>query len=149
MSISRWKPSTEMMASQDTMNPLFEDSFLWPQGWMAPWDGAKIFLLDIYEDGSNLVVKANLPGIKPEDLDIEIREYVLTISGDIKQEKEYKEDDFHLHERPFGHLQRSVTFPYAVKVDQAVAELEDGILTLTLPKIEVTKGRKILLKTST
>jgi HSP20 family protein len=146
MSISMWNPSTEMMPLRDAMDRQFEDSFLWPQSWIVPWNSAEMFPLDIYEDGSNLVVKAILPGIKPEDVYIEAGENVLIISGDIKQEKERKKEDYYLHERRYGHIQRSIILPCTVKVDQAEPEFEYGILTLTLPKAETTKRKRILLK---
>ncbi len=86
MSIERWKPYNEIMSLRDAMNRMLEESFFLPQGWMARTMGAELIPLDIYEKGDDLIVKAPLPGIKAEDLNIEVRERVLTISGETKQE---------------------------------------------------------------
>ena len=95
-----------------------------------------------------MLVKASLPGIKPEDLNIEVRDNVLIISGETKLETERKEENYFLNERRYGQFRRSVALPYAVKVEQAEAEIKDGILTLTLPKGEEAKPRHISVKTS-
>ena len=140
------KTANQLVSLRDAVNQLVEDSFLWPQDFHAFLNGTEIIPLDIYEEGNNIVVKAPLPGIKPEDLNIEVHENVLTISGEVKEEKERKEKDYHLRERGYGHFQRSVTLPEEVKVDQAEAEFSEGILTLTLPKTESAKKKKILVK---
>jgi HSP20 family protein len=146
MAISRWKPRNEMMSLRDAMNRMFDDSFFWPQDWLAPMEGAQSIPLDIYEEGDNLVVKASLPGMKPEDLSIEVSNNILNITGETKEEQERKEKGYHLKERRYGQVRRSVSLPYDVKVDKANAEFENGILTLTLPKTEVTKAKKIEVK---
>jgi HSP20 family protein len=131
---------------KETLERLIGDSFILPLALPAFWAAGTI-PLDIYEEGNNLVVKALLPpGIKPEDLDIEVDENVLMISGEIKLEMLRKRENYFLNERRYGQVRRSVTLPYDVKVDQVEARLKVGILTLTLPKAETTKGKKIALK---
>jgi len=147
MSMTRWKPSNEIVSLRDAMDRMLEESFFWPRGLMSrALGGAEFIPLDIFEKGNNLIVKAPLPGVKPEDLNIEVHEKVLTISGETKQEEERKEKDYHLQEQRYGRFERSVTLPCAVKVDKAEADYDDGVLTLTLPKAEETKGKKIAVK---
>lgn len=146
MSITRWKPGNEMPSLRGAMSRMFDDSFFWPQDWLATQSGGENIPLDIYEDGDDLVVKATLPGMKPEDLSVEVRENVLSISGETREEDERKGKGYHLKERRFGQVKRQVALPYEVKVEQAKAEFEDGVLTLRLPKTETSMGRKIQVK---
>ncbi len=146
MSIIPKKQSNELVSLKDVVSRLVEDSFFLPQALLAYWNGDRTIPLDVYEEGNHLVVKATLPGIKAEDLNIEAHENILSISGQIQHETERKEEDYFLNERRYGQFRRSVVLPYDVKVDQVEAEFEDGILTLTLPKVEATKGKKVSIK---
>ncbi len=112
---------------------------------MSFLSGAGTIPMDVYEEGETLVVKASLPGIKPEDLSIEVRDNVLTISGQTKVATEKEGKGYLLSEHSYGQLQRSVILPVDVVVAKANAEFEDGMLTLTLPKAPASKGKKILL----
>jgi HSP20 family protein len=85
----------------------------------------------MYEENNAIVIKAALPGIRPEDLKIEVRENFLTISGQTQEESNHKEGDYLLNKRGYGQIRRSVTLPCEGKVDQTEAEFEDGLLTLT------------------
>ncbi|HVM70936.1 MAG TPA: Hsp20/alpha crystallin family protein [Anaerolineales bacterium] len=146
MSINREKQNTEIISLRDAMDRMLAESFILPRTWMAHSLGAEFIPLDIYEEANDLVVKAPVPGVKPEDLNIEVREDVLTISGEIKQEKERKEEAYHMHEQRYGRFERSVALPCVVNVDKAKTEFEDGILTLTLPKVAAAKGKKIAVQ---
>ena len=140
------KQSNETMSLGDAIGRLIEDSFFLPDAFVSYWRGTGIVPLDVYEDGNNLVIKAALPGIKPEDLNIEVRDNVLTISGETKENVEQKGKGYLLNERRSGQFKRTVTLPYDVDADKAEAEYEDGVLTLTLPKAEAAEGKKISLK---
>jgi HSP20 family protein len=146
MTISSRNKTNELVTLGDAIGRLIEDSLIWPLALTSHFTGSGTIPLDVYEEGNNLVVKASLPGIKPEDLNIEVRENVLTVSGETKLETERKGKDFLLNERRYGQFRRSVALPYDIKVDKVEAEFEDGILTLTLPKAETTKGKKISVK---
>ncbi len=146
MSITRFRTPTDIVSLREAVDRMLEQSFIWPRGWLASRTGADIIPLDMYEEGNNLIVKAPVPGVKPEDLNIEIREDVLTISGEIKEEKEHKQEDYHLREQRYGRLERSVALPCAVIADDAEAEFDAGVLTLTLPKAAATEGKKIAVK---
>jgi len=146
MAISREKPINEIVSLRDAMDRMLAESFILPRAWMAHSISAEFIPLDIYEEDKDLVVKAPIPGVKPEDLNIEVNDDVLIIKGETKQEKDRKEENYHLHEQRYGRFERSVTLPCAVNVDKAKAEFEDGVLTLILPKVEETKGKKIAVK---
>jgi HSP20 family protein len=128
------------------MDRLFEESFVRPRSWLAPTDGAATLALDVHESADDVTVKASIPGVKPEDIDISVTGDTLTIKGETREEKEEKEGNYHLHERRYGAFQRSVSLPTLVKADKASAEFENGVLTLTLPKVEEVKPKSIKIK---
>ena len=104
--------------------------------------------LDIYEDKDKYVAKAELPGMRKEDIDVSLEGNTLTISGERKQEEEKKEGDTYRSERYFGRFQRTVTLPAAVDANKIQAIYKDGVLTVTVPKTEEAKPKQIEVKTS-
>ncbi|MDX1951953.1 MAG: Hsp20/alpha crystallin family protein [Verrucomicrobiota bacterium] len=103
--------------------------------------------LDLYEDKNNLVVKAELPGLKKEEIEISFHDRALTIAGERKHEKAYEGSETSRAERFFGRFQRTLALPKAVDANQITASYKDGILTVTLPKSEEAKPRQIEVKT--
>ena len=145
MNLVRWEPFREMMSLRDAMDRLFEDSFVRP--WSFRGDHGVMGLpLDMYQTADDVVVKATLPGVKPEEVDISISGDTLTIKGEHKEEQEVKEEDYFHKERRCGTFSRSVVLPVQVKSDKAEAVFENGILTLTLPKAEEVKPKQIKVK---
>lgn len=143
----RWEPLRDFVSLRDAMDRLFEDSFVTPQrGWLAPLRAADL-AMDLYETNDEVVVKATLPGIKPDEVDITITGNTLTIRGESKQENEVKEKDYIRRERHSGSFSRSVTLPDGLKSDKAEAMFEDGVLTLKVPKSEEIKPKSIKVKT--
>lgn len=141
--IVRWDPFREMMSFRDMMNRVFDESFSRQLGSSEDWNMPSV---DMYQTDKELVVKAVLPGMKPEDIQISITGDVLTLRGETKQEQEVKEANYHLHERRFGNFSRSLPLPVAVVTDKAHAEFENGILTLVLPKSEEDRPKTITVK---
>jgi HSP20 family protein len=92
------------------------------------------------------VVKANLPGLKADDVQISVASGVLTLRGEFKQENEREEATYHVLERRAGTFERSVTLPIDVQTDKAKADFEDGVLTISLPKAEAVKPKTITIK---
>jgi HSP20 family protein len=92
------------------------------------------------------VVKAALPGLMPEDVSINITGETLAIKGESKAEQEIKKEDYLYKERRYGAFSRSVVLPSGLKTDKAEATMEDGILTLTIPKVEEVKPKKVSVK---
>ena len=105
-------------------------------------------VLDMHEDKDNLIVKAELPGMKKEDIDISLHDGCLSLSGERKGEEKYEQADVHRAERFVGRFQRTVTLPSPVAVDRVKAQYKDGILTITLPKTEESKPKRIDVNTN-
>jgi HSP20 family protein len=141
MAIDRWDPFREAVSLRDAMNTLLQESFIRPGGQSASTGVA--LPLDVSETEDAFVVKASLPGIKPEDVEITVHGDVLSIRGESKVDEEKKGEHWHIRERRSGSFQRSVSLPTPVNSDKAHADFEHGVLTLTLPKSEAAKPRQI------
>lgn len=142
MSLMRWDPFAEMRSLREVMDRLFDESFVQPAAWLErtmPGD----LDLDLIETGDALVVKASVPGVKPEDVDITVQNNVLTIQGETREEREAAEGRYHRRERRYGSFRRSVALPVDVNADAADARFEDGVLTITLPKTEQARAKRI------
>mgnify|MGYP002750729929 CR=1 FL=1 len=138
----RWDPFRDMMSLRDAMDRLVEESVVRPRG---GWDyeGAGRLALDVFEDDNEVTVKASIPGVAPEDIDISVTGDVLTIKGGKSTEHEEKKGNYHLRERRFGAFQRSIVLPTSIQADKAEAEFKNGELILTLPKAEEVKPKSI------
>ena len=104
--------------------------------------------IDIYEDKDKISVKAELPGMKKEDISVSLDGNTLTIAGERKHEEQHKEGETYRAERFFGRFQRSITLPQQVDSNKIQANYKDGVLTVTLPKSEEAKSKQIEVKTS-
>lgn len=102
--------------------------------------------LDISETKGDLVVKAELPGIDPKEIDISLNEGILTIKGEKRQEKEEKEEGYHLVERNYGSFTRSIRLPREIQNEKISASYKDGVLRITLPKTEEAKKKEVKIK---
>jgi HSP20 family protein len=99
--------------------------------------------LDMFEDGNDLVVKADLPGVSRKGLDISIENDILTIKADKSEETERKESSYYYHERDYGHFERCMTLPSRVDAEKVTANLKNGVLEIRMPKTEVPETKKI------
>ena len=146
--IVRWEPFKDMMSLREAMNRLFEDSFIRPSAWPLPFEGETVGLpVDVIEGKDNVVVKASVPGLKPEDIDVSITGDTLTIKGETKSEEKVEQGSYIRQERRYGKFERSLQLPSLVVADKADAKFEHGVLTLTLPKAEEVKPKTIKVKT--
>ncbi len=143
--ITRWEPFNEMVSLRDAVNQLFQDSFIRPGSWLMPFDGAQP-AVDVMETKDEVVIKASVPGIKPDDIDITLTGDQLTIKGETKNEQKIEEGNYIRQERRFGAFQRTLTLSTPVISDKIKAEFENGVLTLTLPKSEEVKPKSIKVK---
>jgi HSP20 family protein len=134
------------MSLRQAMDRLFEDSFVRPSRALGPSGEVAAPALDVYQTPNDIVVKAALPGLKPKDVDIDITGETLTIRGESKAEQEIKKEDYLYQERHYGALSRSVVLPSGLKPDKAEAAMENGILTLTIPKAEEVRPKAITVK---
>jgi HSP20 family protein len=142
MTLQRWEPLREVVSLRDAMNSLLQDSFVRPVGLLG--DGSTAMLpLDVAENENEFIVKASMPGVRPEDVQITAQGDTITIRGEFKAEDEKKDAQYHLRERRFGQFQRTVTLSTPISADKAQARFENGVLTLTLPKAEEAKPKQI------
>ena len=144
-SMIRWNPFGEMARMRSEIDRLFEDAFNAPTG---KWERSSVwgFPLDVTEGDEAFTVKAAVPGMKADDLDITITDNVLVIKGETEAEETREEEKVHLRERRYGSFMRSISLPVPVEADQVKASYESGILTLNIPKAEVVKPKRISVK---
>jgi HSP20 family protein len=102
--------------------------------------------VDVVESKDDFIVKASVPGINPDDLDVSYADDVLTIKGEIKSDNEVKDNQFHLRERRYGSFARSISLPTKIKADAIEASYQNGVLSLLLPKAEEVKPKRISIK---
>jgi len=143
MAILRWEPVRDPLAGQREFDRLFREAFPAFFGGSEPSTRTWAPPVDIYENADNIVLKAELPGIDPQDVDIRVEENTLYLKGERRFEKEVKEESYHRVERTYGSFARSFSLPSSIAADKVVAEYKDGVLTLTLPKREEAKPTTI------
>ncbi|MFA7097409.1 MAG: Hsp20/alpha crystallin family protein [Gammaproteobacteria bacterium] len=139
----------------EEMDRLFEGFF--PRGWMRPfrmeWPAwpemmqvARVPKVDIVERDNEVLVRAEIPGVKKEDLDVSVTDDTVTIRGTARTEAEDEKGEYYRRELHYGEFARTVALPAAVNADLCSARFKDGILELTLPKVERTKRRTIRIE---
>jgi HSP20 family protein len=134
-----------MFTLQQRLNRLFEDTFLPPGAEpysMAAWSPS----CDIFETGNEIVVKAEIPGVKKEDVKVSVQDNVLTLSGERKFEEETKKENYVRVERGYGSFTRSFTLPAYVDATKISAGFKDGLLEVKLPKSEAAKPKEVEIK---
>ena len=143
MAIVRWDPFRDL---QERMNRMFDDSYR-GTGRGEDWGlgGAWAPPVDIYEKDGNIVVKAELPGLDPKDVDVRVENNVLTLRGQRKLEENVTQDSYHRVERSYGSFTRSFTLPSVVDTEKIQANYKDGVLRLTLPTREEAKPKQIAI----
>ena len=144
MSLARWDPFTDLMNLREAVNRLFEESFVRPGRGLCY--GPTTVPVDMYHEDGNLVVKASVPGVKPEDIDVSVMGNTLTIKGEMKEDREVREENVIRRERCVGTFSRSMTLPNPVDTSKAQATFENGVLTLMLPPAEEAKPKEIKVK---
>lgn len=141
----RLDPAREAMSLREAMDRLFEESFLRPGFFGNGESGAAMLPMDMYETENEVVVKAAVPGVKPEDIEVTVTGDLLTIKGEFKSESEQKDEkrNWHRQERRYGSFSRQVTLPAGVNTDACQADFDNGVLTLKLPKAEEAKVKRV------
>ncbi|MEW6117772.1 MAG: Hsp20/alpha crystallin family protein [Nitrospirota bacterium] len=140
-----------LLSPFEQMERQFEEFFRRPFSLLSQptwWPARRIFgaeefapSVDIYEEDGDVVVKAELPGMKKEDISIDLTDHTITISGEKKEEEKVEEKNFYRHERFYGSFVRSFDIPTDVKADEAKAKFKDGVLEVRLPKTEEAKQK--------
>jgi HSP20 family protein len=141
--LTRWDPFQEMLNLRRTVDRLFDNVSSDHE-----WPGATVWGLavDVVENKDDFVIKASVPGINPNDLDVSYTDDTLTIKGEIKSDNEIKENQYHLRERRYGSFSRSISLPTKIKGDAIEASYQNGVLSLRLPKAEEVKPKRIAIK---
>ncbi len=150
MAVQRWNPWSSLTEMERRMDEAMRPPLsLWrrPLFWWAPGDGMELMPpIEMFDKKGKLVIRAEIPGIKPEDIDISVDDSMLTIKGERKSESEVKEKDYHRSEMSYGSFSRSVALPAKVHPDKVDANYDDGILEITLSKMSEPKRRKVAVK---
>jgi HSP20 family protein len=144
MAIVRWEPLRDLASIQNEMNRLFGNVFDTP----APGGNGNTLrrwmpAMDLVETEDQFVLRADLPGLSDGDVNIEVEDNVLTVSGERKSEHETSKEGYHRVERAFGSFSRSLTLPEGVDADAVTASFDRGVLEIRIPKPEQRKPRKI------
>lgn len=140
--LSLWPGFGRLSTLRDEIDRLFEaplSEFAQTSQLLSGWTPP----LDVYEDKDHLYVRAELPGMKKQDIALSLHDGSLSVSGERKTEKTHEEQEVYRAERFFGRFQRTVTLPTPVQMDKVKAEYKDGVLTVTLPKAEEAKPKRI------
>jgi HSP20 family protein len=144
-SMIRWDPFGEYSTLRRAMDRVFDD-------FGGRWRGTEAeltFPIDLSETEDSVTVKAVLPGIKPEDVEISVSEGVLTVKGESRFEQKSEHENYYRQEIRYGAFSRSIPLPSRVNHEQADAEFKDGVLTVTLPKAEEVRPKQIKIKPTT
>src|SRR4051794_13556741 len=144
MALVRWEPVRELTSLQNEMNRVFSSFFDSPAGGgngqsLRRWVPA----MDLVETEEHFVLRADLPGLGTEDVNIEVEDNVLTVSGERKVEHETQREGFYRVERASGAFRRSLTLPDGVNLDDIAASFDKGVLEIHIPKPEERKPRKV------
>ena len=139
----RWDPVREMVSMRDSMDRVFEDFFSRSP---ANVEGYGTIDINMVQTDEAVVIKASIPGIKPDDINISITGDTLTISGETREDEEFNDSEYQVKEMRFGSFTRSILLPSRIVTDKASAEFENGLLKLTLPKAEEVKPKTITIK---
>ncbi len=147
MAIVRWDPFRDLAEVQERVNRALGDFY----GTRGTDDvmrrGAWIPPVDIYEGGNHeMIIKAEMPDIKQEDLDIRVEDNTLTITGEKKVDETVKQDQFHRVERAYGEFSRSFSLPATIDTEKVTADYKNGVLTIKLPMREEAKPKQIQVK---
>ncbi len=144
MQLIKWRPAGDLFHVGRQMNSFFDD-FFYPQRNQGDPERSCLWnpAVDIFEDGDNIYLKAELPGVSRESISLDVKDRILTLKGERRHEDEVKEDQFYRRELTYGSFQRSFTLPEAVSTEDIKAEFRDGVLKVTVPKPEERKPKQI------
>lgn len=143
MTIARFTPLTDIVSLRDAMDRLFEDSFVRPNTWTGLAAGHLAVPVDLWEMKDAYHLRADLPGVTPDQMEINATSESISIGGEVKGHADVSEDGWLRQERRMGKFQRAFTLPIAIDPTKVEATFENGVLQLVLPKAENVKPRTI------
>ena len=146
MNLVRWNPWRDMTTMHGRLNRLVNDPFFRThrfddEAGFGLWNP----VVDLYEKDDNFVIKAELPGVDKNDIGIDLKDGVLTLSGERSDNSEVNDDNYYRRERTYGKFQRVFTLPADVDSDKINAEFKDGVLVVEIPKPEKSKPKSITI----
>ncbi len=146
MNLVRWNPWREMPTVHNRLNRFFDDPFLRigrmdEEANLGMWNPA----VDLYEKDDHFVIKAELPGVDKNDIKVDLKDRVLTLSGERTYDNEVGEENYYRKERSYGKFQRAFTLPTDVDSDKITAEFKDGVLRVEVPKPEEKKAKQVTI----
>ena len=146
MNLVRWSPWREMTTMQNRLNRMVNEPFLRThrfddEAGFGLWNP----VVDLYEKDDNFVIKAELPGVGKNDIGIDLKDGVLTLSGERSDDSEVNDENYYRRERTYGKFQRAFTLPADVDSDKIKAEFKDGVLVVEVPKPEKSKPKSITI----
>src|SRR5215216_2080988 len=147
VTIVRWEPFRELSSLQTEMNRLFNAAFEGSSGGTSATGAARRWTpaMDLLETDDQFVLRADLPGLAEDDVNVELEDNVLTVSGERKSEHESRREGYYRIERASGSFQRSLTLPEGVNADAIEASFDKGVLEVRIPKPEERKPRKVAI----
>jgi HSP20 family protein len=151
--VTPWRPFMDLTRWERDMDRMMEDFFgrrmrpWWPERWFGREElELKAPAVDVYEEKDDIVVKAELPGMAKEDVEVNLTDSMLTIKGQKKKEEEIKEENYYRSERSYGSFLRTLELPREVQPDKVKASFKNGILEVRMPKTEEAKTKEIKVK---
>ena len=146
MNLVRWNPRREMPTLHNRYSRFFDDPFfriarMDDDANLGQWNPA----VDLYEKDDHFVIKAELPGVDKNDIKVDLKDRVLTLSGERTYDNEVKEENYYRKERSYGKFQRAFTLPVDVDSDKITAEFKDGVLRVEVPKPEDKKAKQVAI----
>lgn len=147
MAIIRWEPVRELQSIQQEMNRLFGAAFDSQGGSATTSTGARAWIpaMDLVEEDEQFVLRADLPGVQEEDVNVELQDNVLTISGERKSDHGHRGEGYYRIERAVGTFSRSLTLPEGIDSDSIKASFNNGVLEVRVPKPEERKPRRVAI----
>jgi len=151
--VTPWRPFMDFARWDRDMDRMMEDFFgrrarpWWPERWFRREDlEVKAPTMDVYEEKDDIVVKAELPGMDKENIEVNLTDHTLTIKGEKKKEEEVKEENYYRSERSYGSFFRTLELPASVHGEKVKAAFKNGILEVRMPKTEEAKAKEIKVK---
>ena len=146
MTLVKWNPGTNLNSLENRFNRFFDDTFFpvtraGEHTGMCDWNPA----VDIYENNDNIVIKAELPGLSKKNIDLDVKDGLLTLKGERSHEDEVKTDNYYKRERVFGKFQRVFRLTPDLDIEKIKADFADGVLKIAIPKTEEKKPKTITI----
>jgi HSP20 family protein len=142
MALMRWNPFRDAETLERELGRIFEGPFFRLPAWRRE-AAEEMGELDVFETDSTVVVKAFLPGVKPDDIKVSASDHTIEISGESRQDQEVKQDQFHRREHHYGSFRRTIALPLVAVAEKAEATYEHGTLTITMPKSDQSQTHTI------